>query len=87
LLEANRNCRRFNYKKKIRIKKQGSNYKEFVEGKIKDADGLFEALDKARLKRLGIDNENIKRSEKVQNYTDAANDKIATDAQTANDKK
>jgi uncharacterized FlaG/YvyC family protein len=38
------------------------------------------------LKRLGIDNENIKRSEKVQNYTDAANDKIATDAQTANDK-
>jgi predicted HicB family RNase H-like nuclease len=43
-------------------------------------------LDKARLKRLGIDNENIKRSEKVQNYTDAANDKIATDAQTANDK-
>jgi hypothetical protein len=37
------------------------------------------------LKRLGIDNENIKRSEKVQNYTDA-NDKIATDAQTANDK-
>jgi hypothetical protein len=40
----------------------------------------------ARLKRLGIDNENIKRSEKVQNYTDAANDKIATDAQTANDK-
>jgi crotonobetainyl-CoA:carnitine CoA-transferase CaiB-like acyl-CoA transferase len=52
---------RFNYKRKIRIKKQGSNYKEFVEGKIKDADGLFEALDKARLKRLGIDNENIKR--------------------------
>jgi Flp pilus assembly protein TadG len=43
-------------------------------------------LIKARLKRLGIDNENIKRSEKVQNYTDAANDKIATDAQTANDK-
>jgi hypothetical protein len=43
LLESNRNCRRFNYKRKIRIKKQGSNYKEFVEGKIKDADGLFEA--------------------------------------------
>jgi hypothetical protein len=39
------------------------------------------------LKRLGIDNENIKRSEKVQNYTDAANDKIATDAQTANESK
>jgi hypothetical protein len=37
------------------------------------------------LKRLGIDNE-YKESEKVQNYTDAANDKIATDAQTANDK-
>jgi hypothetical protein len=59
LLESNRNCRRFNYKRKIRIKKQGSNYKEFVEGKIKDADGLFDT-DKARLKRLGIDNENIK---------------------------
>jgi hypothetical protein len=61
------------------LKKQGLNYKEYVEEKTNDVDELFDKLKEAQLKQIDLDNEYYANQEKLINKSN----KLIEDAEKA----
>lgn len=65
----------------VELMKRGVNYKEFAEGRLKNADDLFDKLGEAQKNSLALENESIQMRTKSQNKQDALQEKIEAERQ------